>query len=109
MPVRLPQDVHRGYLFGGHEGHSGNNNRFCIDKNLANDCELHMPLSQKDRHWMILAAAEMSADSASGPRLAGAASSSSVNLMCAGCGTDLFCDLCYSRAIVHDFLTDMHQ
>ena len=32
--------MYTGYMFGGHEGHNANNDRFCIDKNPAdNDCE----------------------------------------------------------------------
>ena len=32
--------MYTGYMFGGHEGHHGNNDRFCLDKNPTdNDCE----------------------------------------------------------------------
>ena len=41
--AECPSGFHKmytGYLFGGHQSHSGNNNRICIDKNPANDdCE----------------------------------------------------------------------
>ena len=41
--AECPSGYHKmytGWLFGGHTGHSGNNNRICVDKNPANnDCE----------------------------------------------------------------------
>ena len=38
--AECPSGYHKmytGYLFGGHQGHHGNNDRICIDKNPAND------------------------------------------------------------------------
>ena len=38
--------MYTGYLFGGHEGNHGNNNRVCIDRNPADqDCEATGPLT----------------------------------------------------------------
>ena len=41
--AECPSGYHKmytGYMHGGHEGHHGNNDRFCLDKNPAdNDCE----------------------------------------------------------------------
>ena len=41
--AECPSGYHKmytGYTHGGHEGHHGNNNRFCLDKNPQNnDCE----------------------------------------------------------------------
>ena len=43
--AECPSGYHKmytGYLFGGHQGHSGNNNRICVDKNPAdNDREVY--------------------------------------------------------------------
>ena len=41
--AECPSGYHKmytGYMHGGHEGHHGNNDRFCLDKNPADDaCE----------------------------------------------------------------------
>jgi len=34
--------MYTGYMFAGHQGHSGNNDRICVDKNPADtDCEVY--------------------------------------------------------------------
>ena len=46
--AECPSGYHKmytGYLFGGHQGHHGSNDRICIDKNPAdNDCEVYPQL-----------------------------------------------------------------
>ena len=51
--AECPSGYHKmytGYLFGGHQGHHGNNDRVCVDKNPANsDCEGDLPsLNRRD-------------------------------------------------------------